>query len=956
MLVTDKQFFLSYQLFSSWQLWIDWVNNIKGGITVGTEKWGVELIQVEEYSDKNYVVLVTQQLATTADFFFAGYSSGLTGPLIKSSDAQKKFAVTAGSNINTVWNGSPKYAIGMLYEDQFKDPMTMFYQRGARTAAYFCTTAASASTCPTSIQRDIIDKFATYGITVKLSFPLDPTAANYPQLIASAMQNVSKADVDLIVVKDYAPICTDIVTWAVTLDWTPKGVFFSACTEVPSVKKTLDTALWYISSYTMWSASAVYTSGISKYSNSYFTNTFQSQYQVAPTYQAAAAFAGCEVLTAAIERQANIDPSRCLHGPTIANLTLHGRFSTIMSDVDITFSPLHQAQAKWFVLQYSKNATLVVVPTADELVYPMPTWAERKPVVESSVKVKTKLSSTTLTILYSVGAVLAVLFAALIVYIVYQARKHAKVQMDFFEANKKRNERFAVLPVHSALFHWPVELPLDHKLETLIKQNQASLKELDFDENSAFHLAYGRSLHTTILFVLLEVMLPCKWNSKLGIIEYLPPEEHRFAWITAVSDNANAELVEQILHRHRILVDTLSKTEDLHGKTALACASSKCQEVILRALYFLNRYEVTTNIHHPHHKSLTCAVHLAIDHNTKQKVALKLMKNFDQFAREVAVREKGSFSDDSVISILEAYNGDENPAYVEEAERKGFGEYSYCIVMPAADRSLKDIIDKEFDSKGHNLHVIRSFMANIIEALMDMHGNGFIHGDVKPLNICRVGHKLKLIDLDASASTTNEFAGSKFSSAFIPPELVMVSEDGLKATVKTFQTDPTTELPITTGLAYELVTAQPAYDVWAVGMTLYRLCSDNNMPFFLANRDDNIDNRSLIDLYDFTDEFKKEKLSKIPDSKARNLVAQMLTKDPEKRLALDKALSHPFMTGAQVTRMLNEDAEFDVFISYRVESDLEHADMLYNRLKDSGLKVWIDRKVKYNHYMSSFYC
>jgi hypothetical protein len=35
------------QLWGGWKLWMDWVNNVKGGITVGGVKYGVQLNQGE---------------------------------------------------------------------------------------------------------------------------------------------------------------------------------------------------------------------------------------------------------------------------------------------------------------------------------------------------------------------------------------------------------------------------------------------------------------------------------------------------------------------------------------------------------------------------------------------------------------------------------------------------------------------------------------------------------------------------------------------------------------------------------------------------------------------------------------------------------------------------------------------------------------------------------------------
>jgi len=42
--------------------------------------------------------------------------------------------------------------------------------------------------------------------------------------------------------------------------------------------------------------------------------------------------------------------------------------------------------------------------------------------------------------------------------------------------------------------------------------------------------------------------------------------------------------------------------------------------------------------------------------------------------------------------------------------------------------------------------------------------------------------------------------------------------------------------------------------------------------------------------------------------------------------------------------MIGQDATFDVFISYRVKSDSEHALLVYEMLTAAGLKVWLDAK------------
>ena len=67
-------------------------------------------------------------------------------------------------------------------------------------------------------------------------------------------------------------------------------------------------------------------------------------------------------------------------------------------------------------------------------------------------------------------------------------------------------------------------------------------------------------------------------------------------------------------------------------------------------------------------------------------------------------------------------------------------------------------------------------------------------------------------------------------------------------------------------------------------------------------------------------------------------------KDPKKRPNFDQILAHPFLSGQKVSRMVGESAEFDVFLSYRVRSDVDRVSLLYDKLTASGLHVWWDKK------------
>mmetsp|Transcript_19103 Transcript_19103/g.26258 ORF Transcript_19103/g.26258 Transcript_19103/m.26258 type:complete len:101 (+) Transcript_19103:291-593(+) len=76
---------------------------------------------------------------------------------------------------------------------------------------------------------------------------------------------------------------------------------------------------------------------------------------------------------------------------------------------------------------------------------------------------------------------------------------------------------------------------------------------------------------------------------------------------------------------------------------------------------------------------------------------------------------------------------------------------------------------------------------------------------------------------------------------------------------------------------------------------MFELCS--GIPLFLSNSEDDILYESMLDLYAFSDKYKKKRMAEISNIEARNLVAQMLTKDPHKRPHMAQVLAHPFLSG-----------------------------------------------------------
>ena len=82
---------------------------------------------------------------------------------------------------------------------------------------------------------------------------------------------------------------------------------------------------------------------------------------------------------------------------------------------------------------------------------------------------------------------------------------------------------------------------------------------------------------------------------------------------------------------------------------------------------------------------------------------------------------------------------------------------------------------------------------------------------------------------------------------------------------------------------------------------LYQMCNADVLPLFQGNNEDNLsDDASKEDclhgLYEWSFARKLKKLNKIFDPLARNLLSELLQKNPAHRPSISRILQHPFIS------------------------------------------------------------
>jgi serine/threonine protein kinase len=309
--------------------------------------------------------------------------------------------------------------------------------------------------------------------------------------------------------------------------------------------------------------------------------------------------------------------------------------------------------------------------------------------------------------------------------------------------------------------------------------------------------------------------------------------------------------------------------------------------------------------------------------------------------------------------------------------------YLYGVVMPEADRSLQSI----YASERPSLARVRLYCRQVAEAIYHMHEHGIAHLDIKLPNALRHDNRICITDLDASASMAQgkeQFAGSKFSSAILPPEMMyqLKSEAEIEAyntywssvdrksalwqkicpvntgdesghyVVRTF--DESVAVPVTqsseagthvnargNALPYKLIMASPAIDIWSFGVLLFKLLF--GVDLVAANRDDDLEGPdAMLSAATWTDEKLSARIRQLADKvdcpEAIDLLEKLLRAAPRDRMSsMGDVLFHPFFD----TPSASHASEVTPFIALAKDNGMSPLDYL----SEMASNMWKFRKL-----------
>jgi len=231
--------------------------------------------------------------------------------------------------------------------------------------------------------------------------------------------------------------------------------------------------------------------------------------------------------------------------------------------------------------------------------------------------------------------------------------------------------------------------------------------------------------------------------------------------------------------------------------------------------------------------------------------AIRRSSALDDVEAEIAIMKK--LSHKNIVNLVEVLDSDKMVYLVLEYLPDGSIAHSSPVI-----KKIEDDDQKKF----------RHYVRDMVEGLAYLHSQRICHSDIKPENIliAKAGndHILKLADFGLSkflmqGQSRCVFDKKEGTPAFQAPECLNDSDD------YKFSLFPT--------------------DVWALGVTIYQL-KYGKLPFFSLNDEE------------LTKKIKEDKieLPEDEDEHLKDLLLNMLAKDPAKRIGITELCSHPWIT------------------------------------------------------------
>lgn len=362
------------QLRQGYNMFLSWLNSVRGGLTIQGNPKPLELIMIDDRSDPKNVPAIVRQLYTEeqVDFFVGPSGSGLSEAMAAALEFEAAANDTVGvfpaTSVTSVFQNRPS-VFGVLPPaiSYLTSTLVSLASRGATSVSALIEDSDEAHAMCAGLE----DLAQTNGMVFAGSSTF--LAGNYTvDDVVNQARHLLDASVVVTCVSEI--FCDDLLQRTVVTYGQAMTVVTTQCTTKKSLTHQLGDMAQFVTGVTPWVATTNVV-GHHGISTSGFADSYRSVYNDEPSYQSAAAWTALSVLVAAIEISNSLIPLSVAN--TLRKMDLNTIFGHFHANVN------GQNSAGVFTVQYLSSATVpaVVVPFGQStatLEYPMVPWSARQ--------------------------------------------------------------------------------------------------------------------------------------------------------------------------------------------------------------------------------------------------------------------------------------------------------------------------------------------------------------------------------------------------------------------------------------------------------------------------------------------------------------------------------------------------------------------------------------------------
>ncbi|XP_051561814.1 serine/threonine-protein kinase Kist-like isoform X2 [Myxocyprinus asiaticus] len=228
-------------------------------------------------------------------------------------------------------------------------------------------------------------------------------------------------------------------------------------------------------------------------------------------------------------------------------------------------------------------------------------------------------------------------------------------------------------------------------------------------------------------------------------------------------------------------------------------------------------------------------------------------------------------------SVLESIQGHKNivTLYGVFTNHDPFGVATHCLLLELLDVSVSELLVR-VSNQGHSMWLIQHCARDVLEALVFLHREGYVHADLKPRNVLWSADDecFKLIDFGLSFKEGHQ-------------DVKYIQTDGYRAPEAELQNSlARAGLEGSSGCT-------TAVDLWSLGIILLEMFSGIKLKETIKSQEWKDNSSAIVDQI-----FSSNALvyPAIPVYHLRDLIKSMLHNDPKLRSTAEAALINPFFS------------------------------------------------------------